>query len=131
MRKIIERVGMIVVMIGLGVGTAGAADVEATRKHIKEAIASGEAMVSHGKQGHLDVLSKHAKDFITHAKAALDGIPADNEHGKEVSSHLKTAISEAEEAIKHGAEGHKDVAVKHAENALSHAKEAQSHAEGL
>ena len=131
MRGIVERIGMAVVIMGVGVGTAGAADVQAAKKHIKEAISSGEAMVSHGKQGHLDVLSDHAEDFIMHAKAALDGIPADNEHGEEVVSRLKTAISKAEEAIEHGEAGHPDVAVKHAQAALFNAKEALSHTEGL
>ncbi len=131
MRGIVELVGIAVVIMGVGAGTAGAADVQASKKHIKEAVASAQEMVSHGKQGPWDVVSEHAEDFIMHAKAALDGIPADNEHGEEVVSHLKTAISQAEEAIEHGEAGHGDVAMKHAQATLFNAKEAQSHAKAL
>lgn len=131
MKRIVEGLGIATMIMGLGIGGSVAADVQAAKKHLEEALASAQAMVSHGKQGDLDALSDHAEAFIGHAEAALDGIPADNEHGEEVVSHLKTAISKAEDALEHGAAGHKDVAMKHAEATLSHAKEAQSHAKGL
>ena len=131
MLKFIKLTAVAVMITGFQIGTAGAADVQAVQKHIKEALASAQEMVTHGKQGHMDVLTEHAENFIMHAKSALENIPADNEHGEEVVGHLKTAISQAEDAIEHGSAGHSDVAMKHAQATLFNAKEAQSHAEAL
>jgi t-SNARE complex subunit (syntaxin) len=131
MKKMLGLAVAFVMLVSFQLQNVLAANVEGVKKHLKEALNSAEAMVSHGKQGHLDVLAEHAEEFIMHAQSALENIPADNAHGEEVVSHLKTAIDQAEKAIEHGSAGHDDVAMKHAKATLFNVKEAQSHAGAL
>jgi ribosomal protein S20 len=131
MKTVVEAVVAAMLVMGFSMSSASAADVQAAKKSIQDALASAQNMVSHGKQGHMDAMTEHAENFIKHAKSALENIPADNEHGEEVVSHLKTAIAQAEDAIEHGEAGHSDVAMKHAQATLFNAKEAQSHAGAL
>ena len=112
-------------------GSIWAADVKIAREHAAEAVKHAKEMVSHGKAGHLGVLSEHAEEMINFAKTAMQNLPDGNPHAKQAEEHFNTAIAEAEEAQEHGGAGHGDVAVSHAEAALKHAQEAQSHVKGL
>lgn len=76
--------------------------------HLDEALEHAQEAVTHGKEGHNDVLLQHAKA----ARAAGEG-----------NTHTDHGIKHLEDAIKHAEEGHTDVATKHVEEAIDHMKD--------
>jgi hypothetical protein len=102
------------------------ADTSKAKMHSEAMLESVEDMVAHGEEGHMDILTKHAKEMIKHAKGTIASLD-DDEHGKMAKKHIEMAIKEAEAAIDHGGQGHPDVAMKHANSAFEHAEEGDSH----
>ena len=102
----------------------GAADA---KKHSAEMMEQADDMVGHGEAGHLDIMIKHAKSMVMHAKAAVKAIGSGGGHGKTGKKHIEAAIEEAEKAIDHGGQGHGGIAMKHARSAEGHAKEGNMH----
>jgi len=70
--------------------------------------------VAHGKQGHADVLVKHAQEGLKHAEAAQKDMK---------NPHLAEGVKGLKEAVEHGKAGHADVATKAAESAIMHLSE--------
>ena len=131
MAGMMRLMGLAVVLVGLLVYPSKAADIEEARRQLSDAVESAEEMVVHLQEGQMGVFMKHTSNFIMHAKAALEEIPAESEMGAEVAGHLKMAISEAEEALGRGQIGDEEAALNHALSALSHAEEANSFADIL
>ncbi len=97
------------------------------KKHGEETLVHAEAMVDHGGQGHMDVMTEHAKELMMHAEETIKALPAGDMHGNEVKEHFQEAITAAEKAIDHGGQGHGGTAMKHAKSALMHAQEGAKH----
>jgi hypothetical protein len=79
--------------------------------NVRDAIMEAKQAVDHGKQGHTDVLVKHAEKAMHFAERG----------GK--NAHLDEGIKHLKEAIEHGKAGHADVATEHADTALTHLNE--------
>ena len=91
----------------------------AVDKYVTEALVHAKEAVAHGKQGHADVLVKHAEEALSQvSQYALETHPTANPHVDEAIKHLN-------EAVAHGKKGHADVATKHAEEAVTHLSEAK------
>ena len=103
-------------------------DVKAVQMHVQFMLEEGELMMSHGDQGHLDVMISHAEAMREHATAAVDAASGDDVHGKEMMERLKEAIGHLDEAIVHARRGHGDAAMAHANKAMAHAREGAKHA---
>ena len=107
---------------------AGSPDAKAAQMHVQSMVDEGEQMMSHGDQGHLDVMIRHAEAMQEHAKAAMEAAPSNDMHGKKVMECLKEAIGHLDEAIVHARRVHGDAAMAHAKKAMAHAREGAKHA---
>ena len=102
----------VVAMLGLGLALILMPQVSfAAEDHIAEAITHTMQAIEHGKIGHADVLTTHAKAALAHAQAG--------EKAK-ANPHTAEAIKHLEQAIDEGKKGHADQATTHAEAALNH-----------
>ena len=86
----------------------------AVEEHSAQALEHANAAASHGKMGHAEVLTEHAKESLTHAEAAENVLKG------EPKAHMTEGIKHLKEAIKHGEMGHADVATEHTNEALTH-----------
>ncbi len=107
----IYRGALILIVLGAFVSVPMLNAQPSPHSNVMEAIKHAKEAVEHGKQGHADVLVKHAESAVIMAKRG----------GK--NPHLAEAIKHLQEAIEHGKAGHADVATQHAESAIPHLEE--------
>ena len=134
--------------------TVEAQPAQAQDDHLAQATVHAEQAANHGGMGHAPVLVQHATQALTHAEAALGGMPNPHatqavaslkeaiEHGDmahaevatgktneaithlAVAGHVAQAMQHGQEAVRHGDMGHAEVLVEHAKQALAHAQAA-------
>ncbi|MGH7274403.1 MAG: small metal-binding protein SmbP [Nitrospiria bacterium] len=120
-----------VLLLSVLTAHTGSPDVKAAQMHVQSMWEEGEQMMSHGDQGHLELMISHAEAMREHAKAAMGVAPLNDMHGIEVMERLKEAIGHLDEAIVHARRGHGDAAMAHAKKAMAHAREGAKHAKGM
>jgi Small metal-binding protein len=86
----------------------------AAKSHAAEAAEETEEAISHGKQGHGDVLVKHAEKALKHAEMSQK---------EKANMHMDEGIKHLKGAVDAGKKGDSAGGVKHAEEALMHIKE--------
>ena len=104
---------------------AGATDT--AKGHILSMMEAGKQMMSHGEQGHWDLMVRQAEAMREHARAVLQALPPDHGQSREAVGHLKEAIGHLEELIARRTKSHGELLMAHAKKAMSHAGRAAKH----
>jgi len=104
-----------VFLMAASVGLFPAVSMAAPNKHVSEAKDEIKEAVKHGKQGHADVLGKHAEKALRHVQMAEKDLK-DNPHVQEAMKSLEDSVLEAKQ-------GHADKGTEAAEQALTHLAE--------
>jgi Small metal-binding protein len=104
-------------LLGFGLAVSLIPQVlRAEEDHITEAILHTKQALIHGRNGHADLVSEHAKVALSHARAA--DIAKGNPHTSE-------AVKELEQTIDESKMNHAVMATGHAEAALTHLEQAK------
>jgi hypothetical protein len=102
-------------MTVMSVGLLPVISMAATNKHVAEARDEAKEAVKHGKQGHADVLGKHAEKALRHVQMA--------EKDTKGNPHIPEAMKALEDAVLEAKQGHADKGTEAAEQAVMHLSE--------
>ena len=102
-------------IIAIGVGLLPAIAMAAENKHVSEARTEAKEAVQHGKQGHADVLGKHAEKALKHVQMA--------EKDFKGNPHIQEAMKSLEDAVLEAKQGHAEKGTEAAEQAAMHLAE--------
>jgi Small metal-binding protein len=84
-----------------------------------EALGETAMAISHGEDGHADVLIQHAEKALKKAEASVKAHAESHQHMEKAVKHLNAAIEQ-------GKQGHAEEATNHALEALTHIRRSQA-----
>ena len=110
----VTTVSCMLVTMAVSVGLFPAMSL-AEIKHVSEAREEAKEAVKHGKQGHADVLGKHAEKALRHVQMM--------EKDFKGNTHVLAAMASLEDAVLEAKQGHADKGTDAAEQAVLHLSE--------
>jgi hypothetical protein len=102
-------------IVAMSVGLLPVISMAAANKHVSEALNEAKEAVKHGKQGHADVLGKHAEKALKHVQMS--------EKGTKGNPHIPEAMKDLEDAVLEAKQGHAEKGTEAAEQAVMHLSE--------
>jgi hypothetical protein len=111
----VTTVSCMLFMMAISVGLFPAISMAEAAKHVSEARDEAKEAVKHGKQGHADVLGKHAEKALRHVQMM--------EKDFKGNTHVQAAMASLEDAVLEAKQGHADKGTEAAEEAVMHLAE--------
>ena len=109
------RFSCMLVMMAISVALVPAISMAEAGKHVVEARNEAKEAVKHGKQGHADVLGKHAETALRHVQLM--------EKEYKGNMHVQAAMASLEDAVLEAKQGHAEKGTEAAEQAVTHLAE--------